>query len=152
MGFKPKQIGIIRSPFNEPEKTPIQPLKSSAMGKVKVFNEFKEGLKDIEGFSHIILLYEFHKTNSFELLVKPFLVNEKKGLFATRAPWRPNPIGLSVVELKEVKDNTLKVKGIDCLDKTPLLDIKPFVPEFDDTKKVKIGWLEKELGGEKKWT
>ncbi len=141
-----KQIGIIRSPFTEKSKTPIQPLKSSAAGKVEVFKEFSDGLKDIEGFSHIILLYAFHQSKGYSLSVKPFLDNNKKGLFATRAPNRPNPLGLSVVRLVEVNGNILTVEGIDCLDGTPLLDIKPYVPEFDNTEKIKIGWLEKKIG------
>ncbi len=148
MEIKLKPIGIIRSPFRKKSETPIQPMKSSAIGSVEIFKEYSGGLNDIEGFSHIKLLYYFHKSNGFKLKVKPFLDNKKRGLFATCAPWRPNPIGLSVVELLERKGNTLKVKGIDCLDKTPLLDIKPHVPEFNNAKNTKIGWLEEKIRSE----
>ena len=146
-----KPIGIIRSPFKKKSETPIQPWESKAIGEIELFKEFSNGLEGIKGFSHIILVYAFHKSNGFKLKAKPFLDNKKKGVFATRAPSRPNPIGLSVVELVERNGNTLKVKGIDCLDGTPLLDIKPFIPEFDNAKNVRIGWLEKILkkGGRK---
>jgi len=145
MEFKLKPIGVIHSPFKDEEKTPIQPMKSDAIGRVEVFEEFAEGLQDIEGFSHIILLYIFHKSKGYNLLVKPFLDDNKKGLFATRAPWRPNPIGLSVVKLLRKENNTLSVKGVDVLDGTPLLDLKPYVPPFNKEGEIKIGWLEKHI-------
>lgn len=140
MGVKP--IGIIHSPFKYKEDTPIQPSRSNAIGEVEVFREYQEGLDDIEGFSHIILIYEFHKSEGYSLKVKPFLDNKLRGLFATRAPRRPNKIGLSVVRLLKRKDNILTVKGIDVLDGTPLIDIKPYVPDFDPDEKITIGWLE----------
>ena len=137
-----KPIGIIHSPFQSGEETPIQPSRSRATGQVEVFKEYQEGLEDIEGFSHIILIYWFHKSKGYSLKVKPFLDDTLRGVFATRAPSRPNQIGLSVVRLLERKENILYVKGIDVLDGTPLLDIKPHVPDFELGEMVKIGWLE----------
>lgn len=138
-------IGIIHSPFNTREKTPIQPFRSNKIGRVKVYKEFAAGLQDIAGFSHIILIYRFHKSRGYRLLVKPFLDNQLRGLFSTRAPRRPNQIGISVVQLVKRKDNVLIVRGIDVLDGTPLLDIKPYVPEFSAAARVKIGWLKNKI-------
>jgi tRNA (adenine37-N6)-methyltransferase len=137
-----KPIGIIHSPFKAREDTPIQPSRSRATGQVEVFKEYQEGLEDIEGFSHIILIYWFHKSKGYSLKVKPFLDEQLRGLFATRAPRRPNQMGLSVVKLLNRKENILTVKGIDVIDSTPLLDIKPYVPEFEPDEYIKIGWLE----------
>jgi tRNA-Thr(GGU) m(6)t(6)A37 methyltransferase TsaA len=137
-----KPIGIIHSPFQSSEETPIQPSRSRANGQVEVFKEYQEGLRDIEGFSHIILIYWFHKSKGYSLKVKPFLDNTLRGVFATRAPSRPNQIGISVVRLLERKENILHVKGIDVLDGTPLLDIKPHVPDFESGEMLRIGWLE----------
>lgn len=138
-------IGIIHSPFNTREKTPIQPFRSNKIGRVEVYKEFAAGLQDIAGFSHIILIYRFHKSRGYRLLVKPFLDNQLRGLFSTRAPRRPNQIGISVVQLVKRKDNVLIVRGIDVLDGTPLLDIKPYVPEFSAAARVKIGWLKNKI-------
>ena len=140
-----KPIGIIHSPFKSKKDTPIQPFKSKAIGRVEVYKRYEKGLRDIEGFSHLIIVYRFHKSRGFKLLVKPFLYDELRGLFATRAPRRPNQIGMSVVKLLNRKNNILTVKGIDALDKTPLLDIKPYVPEFATMVKVKVGWLKGKL-------
>ena len=137
-----KPIGIIHSPFQSRAETPIQPSRSRANGQVEVFKEYQEGLEDIEGFSHIILIYWFHKSKGYSLKLKPFLDDALRGVFATRAPSRPNQIGLSVVRLLERKENILYVKGIDVLDGTPLIDIKPHVPDFESGEMVKIGWLE----------
>jgi tRNA-Thr(GGU) m(6)t(6)A37 methyltransferase TsaA len=134
-------IGIIRTPFKDKSKTPIQPFKSKAIGRVVVHKRYEQGLQDIEGFSHLILIFRFHKSRGYKLLVKPFLDTKLHGLFSTRAPRRPNQIGITVVRLLSRKGNILTVKGIDVLDKTPLLDIKPHVPEFSSKSKVKIGWL-----------
>jgi tRNA-Thr(GGU) m(6)t(6)A37 methyltransferase TsaA len=138
-------IGIIHSPFMEPEGVPIQPPGAAGIiGTVEVFEDFRSGLKDLDGFSHIILLYHFHRSHDFNLLVVPFMDSEERGLFATRAPKRPNPIGLSVVRLDKIRDGLLFVRDVDILDGTPLLDIKPYVPEFDaQKKKVRAGWLER---------
>jgi len=135
-------IGIIRSPYQTIEEMPIQPIgDGSAQGTVVLEAAYAEGLEDIEGFSHLILIYHFHCVRGFDLKVKPFLDDQKHGLFATRAPRRPNPIGLSVVHLLGREDNVLSVDHLDVLDGTPLLDIKPFVPDFDSPKVTSVGWL-----------
>jgi tRNA-Thr(GGU) m(6)t(6)A37 methyltransferase TsaA len=136
-----KPIGIIYTPFKSKKETPKQNYKSKAIGKVEVFKKYQEGLKGIEGFSHLILIYNFHKSRGFKLLVTPFLDDKLHGLFATRYPRRPNQIGLTVVRLLKRKGNILRVKNIDVIDGTPLLDIKPYVPEFGPRQNVKIGWL-----------
>jgi tRNA-Thr(GGU) m(6)t(6)A37 methyltransferase TsaA len=137
-------IGIIHTPFLELEGMPIQPAGAAGVrGTVEVFEEFRAGLKDLEGFSHIILLYFFHRSNGFKLEVIPFLDNVSRGVFATRAPKRPNPIGISVVRLDAIENSVLHVKDVDILDGTPLLDIKPYVPKFDNRQGVlRTGWLE----------
>jgi len=137
-----KPIGIIHTPFKCKKETPIQPFRSHAIGKVELFKEYHEGLEDIEGFSHIILIYRFHKSKGYNLKVKPFLDNEKRGLFSTRAPRRPNQLGLSVVRLLTKEDNILFVEGIDVIDGTPLLDIKPYVTYFEPRENIRVGWLE----------
>ena len=135
-------IGIIRSPFEGIENVPVQPAAASGIqGTVEVFAEFAAGLKDLEGFSHIILLYHFHRATQPRLVVIPFLDREPRGVFATRAPIRPNPIGLSIVRLLRVEGNVLHIENVDILDGTPLLDIKPYVPEFDQYEAERTGWL-----------
>lgn len=143
-------IGIIHSPHSEPKETPIQSQSSCAKeceGLVEINSEYMDGLKDIEGFSHIILIYFFDRIKTTQLIVKPYLDTESHGIFATRSPARPNKIGISVVELCFVKHNMLYVKNIDILDKTPLLDIKPYVPAFDHpvSPNFKIGWLKNKI-------
>jgi tRNA-Thr(GGU) m(6)t(6)A37 methyltransferase TsaA len=141
-------IGIIHSPFQKPMGTPIQPGASGeARGTVAVFPEYVPGLKDLEGFSHVMLLYHFHLARDFALEVKPFMDEQPHGIFATRAPARPNSIGLSVVRLLQIEGGTLHVQGIDVVDGTPLLDIKPYVPEFDVFEAERTGWLEKAVRG-----
>lgn len=136
-------IGVIHSPFTDLADMPIQPSgEASAPGTLEIYPQFSAGLKDLEGFSHIILLYYLHKVSQMQLTVTPFLDSEPRGVFATRAPVRPNPIGLSVVPLQKIEGNTLFVAQLDVLDGTPLLDIKPYVPEFDKRAEVRIGWLE----------
>jgi tRNA-Thr(GGU) m(6)t(6)A37 methyltransferase TsaA len=143
MAIEFSPIGVIRSPFTALENMPIQPAAAAGVeGSVEVFKDFQAGLKDLDGFSHIILLYHFHGSASFQLHVVPFLDSEPRGLFATRAPKRPNPIGLSVVRLDAVENGVLHIRNVDILDGTPLLDIKPYVPEFDAHMNVRIGWLE----------
>lgn len=138
--FRP--IGLISTPYKESKGTPIQPRGAEgAVGTVRVFPEYCQGLQDLDGFSHIFLLYHFHQTQGFSLLVKPFLDEFQRGVFATRAPARPNPIGLSVVRLDRIENDTLHVRDVDMLDGTPLLDIKPFVPQFDTPDQTRIGWL-----------
>ncbi len=141
MEFIMRPIGVIHSPFTDKERTPIQPSRSQALGRVEVYPEFAPGLEDIEGFSHIILLYVFHQSSGFSLRVKPFLDDQQHGLFATRYPKRPNPIGISVVRLATRQDNILQIEGVDVLDGTPLLDIKPYVSEFDLRAATRSGWL-----------
>lgn len=136
-------IGTIYSPYKEIQDMPIQPAGAGDVrGTVVLDSAYAEGLEDIEGFSHIILLYLFHRCEGFKMKVEPFLDNRMHGLFATRAPRRPNPIGLSVVPLLRREANTLHVGHIDVLDGTPLLDIKPFVPAFDAPAVTAVGWLE----------
>ena len=140
-------IGIIHSPFKELEGMPIQPTsESSAAGHVDVYPEFTEGLKDLAGFSHIYLLYHLHKSAPAKLHLKPFLDNEVRGVFSTRAPRRPNPIGLSLVKILRVEGNCIYIANIDILDKTPLLDIKPYIPEFENVESIRVGWVEKSKG------
>jgi tRNA-Thr(GGU) m(6)t(6)A37 methyltransferase TsaA len=122
---------------------PIQPSRAKGTrGTVEVLPEYAEGLADLEGFSHIILIYHFHRSTGHRLKVVPFLDTEERGVFATRAPSRPNAIGLSLVRLVSVEKNRLSVEGVDILDGTPLLDIKPYVPDFDEKTDVRLGWLE----------
>lgn len=135
-------IGVIHSPFTAKDHTPIQASRSQAVGLVEIYPAFADGLQDIDGFTHIILLYAFHRSAGYSLHVKPFLDDQKHGLFATRYPYRPNPLGLSTVKLLIHQENTLTVEGIDVLDGTPLLDVKPFVPEFDLRTDSHTGWYE----------
>lgn len=136
-------VGIIHTPFTEPERMPIQPTGArDVIGEIEVLPEFVEGLRDLEGFSHIHVLYYFHRNSGYSLQVIPFMDTVPRGVFATRAPRRPNMIGLSVVQLLSVQGNILRVQGIDVLDGTPLLDIKPYVAKFDAPPADRFGWLE----------
>lgn len=135
-------IGVIHSPFKGKGQTPIQASRSQATGAVEIDSKFLDGLQDLEGFSHIFLLYAFHCSSGYSLRVKPFLDHKEHGLFATRYPCRPNPIGISLVRLLSRKENILTIEGVDVLDNTPLLDIKPYVPDFDVRTDVRIGWYE----------
>jgi tRNA (adenine37-N6)-methyltransferase len=145
------QIGIIHSPFETPSQTPIQATTKDASdveGTVELFPEYEAGLKDIDGFSHIILVYCFDRVTEHRLLVIPFLDTIERGVFATRAPSRPNPIGISIVRLLgKINENTLAIQGIDILDNTPLIDIKPYIPEFDQVHADKIGWISSKIEG-----
>lgn len=137
-----KLIGLIHSPYTTEEEMPIQGrFRSEVTGEIEVFKEYEEGLKDIEGFSHLIILYWFHRAGKPSLLVRPYLDKNPHGIFATRYPARPNPIGLSVVRLLGREGNILRIAEVDVLDGTPLLDIKPYVPQFDQREGVRIGWL-----------
>ena len=143
MTIEYEPIGVVHSPFTEQEGTPIQPSRAKgAKGTVEVYPEYAEGLADLDGFSHIYLLCHLHRSTDFELKVVPYLDTVPRGLFATRAPRRPNPIGLSIVDLVRIEGNLLTVKNIDLLDGTPVLDIKPFVDQFDERREVRTGWLE----------
>src|SRR5659263_679956 len=135
-------IGIIHSPFKEIKGMPIQPTGARGIaGTIEIDSEYVNGLKDIEVLSHIILIYHLHLSKGYSLEVIPFMDDEMHGVFSTRAPRRPNPIGLSVVRLVSVKGAPLHVEDVDIADGTPLLDIKPFVPEVDVQKVERIGWL-----------
>jgi len=137
-----KVIGMIHSPFKSPKNTPIQPKAAKGTkGKIILNEKYNEGLKDIKRFSHIILIYHFHLSKGYSLTVKPYMDNKFHGVFATRAPKRPNPIGISVVRLLKIEGNILEIEDVDIVDGTPLLDIKPYVPDFDIRKVKKIGWL-----------
>jgi len=141
-----KPIGVIHSNFKKPDGTPIQPKAAEgAEGVVEVFPEYAGGLKDLQEFSHIILIYHFHLSRGFSLEVKPFMDDHLRGVFATRAPRRPNSIGISVVRLERIEGNRLFIKDVDIIDGTPLLDIKPYVPEFDMRGADSIGWLKENI-------
>jgi len=142
-------IGLIHTPFVEKPETPIQASFSQATGRLEVFPEFADGLDDIEGFSHIILIYLFHESSGFQLRVIPFLDDQLRGLFSTRFPSRPNPIGLSVVRLLKREGNFLDIEGVDMLNGTPLLDIKPYVEDFDVRLNTHSGWYVNRTKGKK---
>ena len=121
---------------------PIQNTEDNGVkGTIEIFSEYAKGLKDIEGFSHLILLYHLHKVNHFSLHVIPFLDTVEHGIFATRSPIRPNSIGMTVVKLLELKGSMLTIEGIDMLNQTPLLDIKPYLPQVDSLHDARIGWF-----------
>ena len=138
--FEP--IGTIHTPFKKGTAVPIQPRYGRGVeGTVEVRPEFAEGLADLDGFSHLILLYHFHLAGPYQLKVRPYLDTELRGVFATRAPRRPNGVGLSVVRLLGVDGSILKVCDLDIVDGTPLLDIKPYMPSFEPSDELRIGWL-----------
>ena len=135
-------IGVIHSPFKKIEGIPIQPSAAREIkGTIELRKELTEGLKDLDGFSHVILLYHFHLSKEYSLSVIPFLDEISHGVFATRAPRRPNSIGLSVVKLVKIEENILYIENVDVVDGTPLLDIKPYVKEFENLEELRIGWL-----------
>jgi tRNA-Thr(GGU) m(6)t(6)A37 methyltransferase TsaA len=147
MKIEYQPIGIIHTPFKSIQGMPIQPSGAKSIeGTVIVFPEFLDGLKDLDGFSYIILLYHFHRSSGAKLVLTPFMDSQPRGVFSTRAPKRPNPIGISIVKLKKIEGNTLHIENVDILDGTPLLDIKPYVPEFDQYDVERIGWLEQARG------
>ena len=140
-------IGVIRSPFRDTADMPIQPAGAAGVrGTVEIYPEYAAGLQDLAGFSYIILLYHFHRSKASTLLVKPFLDSQQRGVFATRAPRRPNSIGISVVKLVGVEGRTLAIEAVDVLDGTPLLDIKPYIPEVDAYTTARVGWLAEASG------
>ena len=135
-------IGVIKTPYKEKKGTPIQPAGARDIrGRIELDPKLVDHLKDLDGFSHIILVYHFHMTDGYSLHVQPYMDNTERGVFATRIPGRPNPIGISVVRLDMVEGATLHIRDVDMLDGTPLLDIKPYVPEFDSVPDAEIGWL-----------
>lgn len=136
-------IGIIHSPFQQQAGTPVQPSRANnAEGRIELLPEYIEGLADLQGFSHIVLLCHLHQCSGFQMKVTPYLDDNQRGLFATRSPRRPNPIGLSVVELLSIDNNMLNIRNLDLLDGTPVLDIKPYVGEFDQRQGARFGWFE----------
>jgi tRNA-Thr(GGU) m(6)t(6)A37 methyltransferase TsaA len=141
-------IGVIHSDYKQKDGVPIQgALLPASRGWIEVFPKYREGLKDIEGFSHIILIFHFHLAGGYRLLDEPYLDNKKHGVFSIRGPRRPNPIGFSIVRLEKRTDNILHVTGVDTIDGTPLLDIKPYVSKFDSRSGAKDGWLAGKLKG-----
>ncbi len=139
-----RPIGVIHSQYDNTNDMPIQPASAQGIrGTVEIYTDYAVGLKDIEGFSHLILIYQFHLSNDYQLIVKPFLDDNMRGVFATRAPKRPNQIGFSVVKLIKLENNIIHIENVDIVNNTPLLDIKPYVPDFDAATDVKIGWLTK---------
>ncbi|UCG51348.1 MAG: tRNA (N6-threonylcarbamoyladenosine(37)-N6)-methyltransferase TrmO [Candidatus Latescibacterota bacterium] len=144
-------IGVIRTPFKTRDDAPIQPSRAEgARGTVEIRPDLAEGLEDLDGFSHITLIYHLHLSKSFKLKVIPYLDDVPRGVFATRAPRRPNQIGVSVVRLIKIEGTVLHIENVDMLDGTPLLDIKPYVPGFVDQAEVRSGWLEDALRRDKK--
>lgn len=142
-----RPIGVVRSPFHSLEEMPIQPVGACGVrGTIELRPELVPGLQDLAGFSHLWLLYHFHRHGTPRLTVTPFLDRHPHGVFATRAPVRPNALGLSLVELVAIEGATLEISGVDLLDGTPLLDIKPYVPAFDWAGQVRCGWLENTAG------
>lgn len=142
--IKLRPIGIIHTPYKDSKGMPIQgKFEKGVTGKIELFPEYKQGLKDIEGFSHIILIYYFDRSKDEKLISRPFLEDESHGIFAIRSPHRPNHIGFSIVKLEKTEDNTITFSEVDILDGTPLLDIKPYVSHFDSRENVKNGWLDK---------
>lgn len=141
-----RPIGIIHSPFRETRGTPIQPESGKDIeGTVEVYEEFAGGLKDLDGFSHIILIYHLHLVKGYRLQVIPYMDDRERGIFATRGPSRPNPIGISVVRLLNIEKNLLTIRDLDIVDGTPLLDLKPHVSGFDAGNTERIGWLEERI-------
>ncbi len=148
--IKIQPIGIINTPYKEPKGIPIQgKFKRGIAGTARIFPEYKTGLKDLAGFSHVILIYYFNRSKEEKLTGKPFLEDTEHGIFAIRSPHRPNHIGFSIVKLKSIKGNTITFTEVDILDGTPLLDIKPYVKHFDSRDKAKNGWIDKHFKTEK---
>jgi tRNA-Thr(GGU) m(6)t(6)A37 methyltransferase TsaA len=143
MEFAFRSIGVLVTSYKSKSGVPIQGVfDPESKGRAEIFKEYEAGLKDIEGFSHLILIYVFHRSEGYELVCKPYMEDKPRGIFAIRAPRRPNPIGLSVVRLEKREENILHLAELDMLDGTPLLDVKPFVPKFDHRENVRVGWME----------
>ena len=148
--IKIKAIGVIHTPYKEPRGMPIQgTFEKGITGSAELFPTYRQGLKDIDGFSHVILIYYFDRASEEKLVGKPFLEDESHGIFAIRSPMRPNHIGISIVRLERIEENGIIFSEVDMLDKTPLLDIKPYVSHFDSRENVKNGWLDKHFTSEK---
>jgi len=134
-------IGIVRSPFTSTEGMPIQAVASTARGQIEIHPQYREGLRDLDGFDYLIVLYRFHLAQKESLSVTPFLDAQPRGVFATRAPTRPNRLGLSVVRLLKIDGSVLEVEQVDMVDGTPVVDLKPYLPAFDDRPAVRLGWF-----------
>jgi len=135
-------IGKIHSPYKTKQECPIQPVYANdAMGSIEIFREYAAGLKDIVMFSHIHILYVFDRAGEVQLVRQTFLDDEPHGIYASRHPCRPNGIGMSIVRLEKVRDNILDICGVDVLDETPLVDIKPYIPKFDIFESASNGWV-----------
>lgn len=149
MKIQYQPIGFVHSPHQTASGTPIQPSRARGIeGTIEIEPEYVDALCDLDGFSHIILICHLHKAAEFKLKVVPYLDTELRGLFATRSPSRPNPIGLSVVRLLGIDGRVLRIEGVDLLEGTPVLDIKPYVRDFDDQTEIRCGWLDKVKGRE----
>jgi tRNA-Thr(GGU) m(6)t(6)A37 methyltransferase TsaA len=149
MEFKLKPIGIVHSPFKKKEDIDSKKYADSGgfdavHGELEIFKEFEDGLKDIEGFSHLVVLFVFHESEGYRLHTKPLLDDSLRGVFSTRSPHRPNPVGMTVVKVIEKKGNSLKVSGIDMSEGTPILDVKPYTSR-DQKSSIKLGWLERKM-------
>ncbi len=145
INFSP--IGVIHTPFKDKSGMPIQPPGAAGVkGRIELLPEFQDGLKDLDGFSHIIVLFHFNKSKGYNLQISPFLEDDIHGVFAVRAPKRPNPIGLSIVKLDKIEDNIIYIDNPDMLDGTPVLDIKPYISDFDSYPDSTSGWQEKHKG------
>lgn len=145
MEIKFKPIGIVHSPFKKQEDIELKRQArtrgfDNVVGVLEIFNDYKKGLKDIQGFSHLIVLFLFHQAKSSKLRTRPPFEKRLRGIFATRSPHRPNPLGMTVVKLVERKGNILKVRGLDMIEGTPILDIKPYTPR-DRKSRIRVGWL-----------
>ncbi len=148
-----KSIGIIHTPFKTPRGAPIQgALRPDIKGEVEIFPEFQSGLKDIDGFSHLILLYYFNQVKGYSLQATPFLDTTLRGIFAIRGPRRPNPIGFTVVKNLSVENNRIKIAGVDMVDRSPLLDIKPYFSDIDSHPDASKGWMKEKFKKEGKRT
>ncbi len=151
MPFKFKSIGVIHSPFKAKEDIDQKKFAypdgfDPVQGELEIFKDYEAGLKDTEGFSHLIVIFAFHQSKGYKLQTKPFLDDTLRGVFSTRSPNRPNPLGMTVVKVLERKGNILKVSGIDMIDRTPILDIKPYTPR-DRKSPIRLGWLEGKIKG-----
>jgi len=143
MEIRLQPIGIIHSPHHKQGCAPVQPRYAQGVrGHLEIFAEFAEGLRDLDGFSHIMLVYHLHRSRGYSLLTVPHRDTCLRGVFATRSPHRPNPIGISVVRLLSIENNIVRISDIDAFDETPLLDIKPFIPEFSSRDEIKLGWID----------
>ncbi|MBN2125722.1 MAG: tRNA (N6-threonylcarbamoyladenosine(37)-N6)-methyltransferase TrmO [Deltaproteobacteria bacterium] len=142
--YRFRAIGLLHTPYESKSGVPIQGVfDRDSRGRAEIFEEYAPGLQDIEGFSHLILLYVFDRSKGYELICRPYMEDTRHGVFITRAPRRPNPIGMSVVRLEKREGNILHLAEVDMLNGTPLLDIKPFVPRFDHREEVRVGWMER---------